>query len=439
MIQLKKGPELWNKAKRIIPGGNQLLSKRSEQFLPDIWPSYYKKAKGVEVWDLDGNHFFDMSIMGIGACPLGYADDDVDEAVKSVINNGSMCTLNCPEEVELAEVLIRLHPWAEMVRFGRCGGEAMTMAIRIARAKTGKDKIAFCGYHGWHDWYLSANLADDRTLDGHLLKGLSPAGVPRGLVDTAFPFRYNHPEDLQAITKQYRNELAAIVMEPVRDHEPEPEFLESVQELANEHETIFILDEVSAGFRLCTGGSHRLYHIEPDIAVFAKAMSNGYPMAAVIGKEDVMQAAQSTFMSSTNWTESVGPAAALATIQKYEKKSVPDHLIKAGTEVQKIWLNAACEADLTIDIGGIPPLSHFSFGGECAMEAQTLFTQMMLYEGFLAGKSFYATYSHQKRHIDAYGSLVYDIFEKIADAIENGSIKKLLKGPVAHSGFQRLT
>ena len=315
----------------------------------------------------------------------------------------------------------------------------MAIAIRIARAKTGKDKVAFCGYHGWHDWYLSANLSSDRNLDGHLLKGLSPAGVPRGLVNTALPFRYNHLEDLHAITKRHGSELAAIVMEPVRDHDPEPGFLKSVQDLAKEHDAVFILDEVSAGFRLCTGGSHRIYKIEPDIAVFAKAMSNGYPMAAVIGKEDVMQAAQSTFMSSTNWTEGIGPAAALATIQKFEQKYVADHLVKTGREVQKTWLDAAREANLEIDVGGIPPLSHFAFSGDYAMEAQTFFTQMMLNEGFLAGKSFYATYSHQRFHIENYRSSVCAVFSKIADALEKGSIKDMLKGPVAHSGFQRLT
>jgi len=438
-MKLEKGPELWQKAKKIIPGGNQLLSKRSEQFLPDYWPSYYKKAKGVEVWDLDGNHFYDMCIMGIGACPLGYADNDVDDAVKSVINNGSMCTLNSPDEVALAESLLHLHPWADMVRYGRCGGEAMAMAVRIARAKTGNDKVAFCGYHGWHDWYLSSNLADDRNLDGHLLKGLNPAGVPRGLIHTALPFRYNHPEDLEAIIQKHGDELAAVVMEPVRDHDPEQGFLKSVQNLAQEQDAVFIVDEVSSGFRLCTGGAHRIYDIKPDIAVFAKALGNGYPMAAVIGIEDVMQAAQSTFMSSTNWTEGIGPAAALATIQKYEDKSVPDHLVKTGKEVQELWVVAARNAGLEIDVGGIYPLSHFAFKGDFALEAQTLFTQMMLDEGFLAGKSFYATYAHQKSHIEKYRTAVNISFEKIADAIDKKSIKKLLIGPVAHSGFQRLT
>ncbi|MCK4815837.1 aminotransferase class III-fold pyridoxal phosphate-dependent enzyme, partial [bacterium] len=198
-MKIKKGQNLWNRAKRIIPGGTQLLSKRSEQFLPDQWPSYYKRAKGVEIEDLDGNKYIDMSIMGIGSCILGYADNDVNEAVKNVIDNGSMSTLNSPEGVELTELLLKLHPWAGMVRFARTGGESMAIAVRIARAYTKKDKVAFCGYHGWHDWYLSANLADNKNLDGHLLPGLEPLGVPRSLKGTAIPFNYNRIEELEEI------------------------------------------------------------------------------------------------------------------------------------------------------------------------------------------------------------------------------------------------
>jgi glutamate-1-semialdehyde aminotransferase len=439
MMQLKKGPDLWNRAKKIIPGGNQLLSKRSEQFLPDFWPSYYQRAKGDQVWDLDGNHFIDMCIMGIGACPLGYADDDVDRAVTDAVKNGSMCTLNCPEEVELAEVLIKLHPWAGMVRYARCGGEAMSIAVRIARAHTGKDKIAFCGYHGWHDWYLSANLADDRALDGHLLPGLSPSGVPRSLAGTAMPFRYNHPEDLREIQSKNKNELAAIVMEPTKDHEPDPAFLKEIQEVSDETGAVLIIDEVSAGFRLRTGGSHTLYPIKPDVAVFAKAMSNGYPMAAIIGKEDVMQAAQNTFISSTYWTERIGPVAALATIEKYQRCNVPDRLMQAGKRVQDGWKNAASKAGLEVDVGGMTPLSHFSITGKDGLVAQTYFSQIMLERGFLAGKSFDASYAHTDEHIQKYLDAADDAFKTIADARENGTLMSKLKGPVAHAGFHRLT
>lgn len=439
-MKQNSGADLWRKAKKLMPGGNQLLSKRSEQFLPDYWPAYYRRAKGVEVWDLDNNHYIDMSIMGIGACPLGYADPDVDDAVKNEITNGSMCTLNCPQEVELAEKLIRLHPWAEMVRYARCGGEAMAIAVRIARAHTKKDTVAFCGYHGWHDWYLAANLSNDRNLDGHLLPGLAPSGVPRGLIGTSMPFAYNRIDELEAIVQSQKGKLAAIVMEPIRDHEPDPEFLVGVQKIAQENDAVLIIDEVSAGFRLRTGGAHMLYGMNPDIAVFAKAMSNGYPMAAIIGKEEVMQAAQDTFISSTNWTEGIGPTAALATIAKYEQCNVPDHLVKTGNAIQKGWIRAADETTgLEIEVGGIPPLSHFSFKCEHGLAAQTLYSQIMLEKGFLAGKSFYASFAHNDNHILRYLGATLEAFEKIGHAIKNGKILDLLHGPVAYPGFTRLT
>ena len=172
-----KGQELYKKAKRLIPGGTMLLSKRPEMFLPDQWPSYFSKAKGCKVWDLDGKEYTDVSIMGIGTNTLGYGHEEVDDAVFRVVRDGNMSTFCCPEEVELAEKLIELNPWAGMVRFSRSGGEVNSIAIRIARAASGKDKVAICGYHGWHDWYLSVNLGENDALAGHLLPGLEPAGV----------------------------------------------------------------------------------------------------------------------------------------------------------------------------------------------------------------------------------------------------------------------
>lgn len=435
------GSQLWKKAKRIIPGGTQLLSKRSEQFLPDYWPSYYSKAKGVDIWGIDDKKYVDMTFMGVGACPLGYSDDDVDNAVKAAVDKGSMCTLNCPEDVDLAEKLVKLHPWAEKVRYARGGGDAMTVAVRIARAYRKKDKIAFCGYHGWHDWYLAANLADDMNLDGHLLPGLAPTGVPRGLLGTSIPFRYNHPEDLEAIADRCADDLAAIVMEPIRDHEPEPGFLKSIHRIARETGAVLVVDEVSSGFRLNTGGAHKKVGIKPDIAVFAKAISNGFPMGAIIGKGEIMESAQDTFISSTYWTERLGPVAACATIEKYERCNVPAHLIKTGSAVQAIWRKAAEFAGISIEAGGIPPLSHFAFTGvdpEMNQALCTLYTQLMLDREFLAGKSFYASYAHTYEHLNAYENAAESAFIIIADALEKNRVVKLLRGPVAQSGFKRL-
>lgn len=436
-MNCQKGISLWNKAKKIIPGGTQLLSKRSEMFLPDNWPSYYKKAKGVEIWDLDGNKFIDMTIMGVGACILGYADDDVNNAVKIIINEGSIATLNSPEEVELAELLIKLHPWAESVRYARTGGEAVAIAIRIARAFTKKDKVAFCGYHGWHDWYLSSNLADNANLDGHLLPGLDPNGVPRNLIKTSIPFEYNNFEKLDTIVKE--NDIGVIIMEPMRHQEPVNDFLKKIRILANKIGAILIFDEVTSGFRMNVGGVHLKFGINPDILVLGKGISNGYPMGAVIGKKDVMDAAQTSFISSTYWTERVGPSAAIATIKKMQKFHIPAHLNKIGVLIGKGWKKLADKHGLDIEI--IPPnaLITISFNYENTQEIKTLFTQEMLKRGYLAAFSVYVSYCHTEKHVNEYLNKVDEVFGIIKQAIVQNNVKNLLEGPVAHSGFQRLT
>jgi glutamate-1-semialdehyde aminotransferase len=434
-----KSQDLYKKAKTIIPGGTQLLSKRPEMFLPDFWPAYHEKAKGCEVWDLDGNKYIDASFMGIGACVLGYADEDVNKAVNNVIENGNMTTLNPKEEVELAELLISIHPWADMARFARCGGEAMAIAMRIARAASGKDKILFCGYHGWHDWYLASNLADDKALDGHLLPGLNPLGVPRNLKGSCYPFLYNNPQSFLELVEKHKDSIGVIVMESVRNDKPNKEFLDAINKVKKELNIVLVIDEITAGFRLNAGGAHLLFDCEPDIAVFAKGISNGFPMAAVIGKKAIMEVAQDTFISSTYWTERIGPVAAIATIKKIIKNNVTDHLCIIGKKVQDNWNILAQKHNLKIHVGGLYPLSHFSFEYEEPLVYKTLFTQFMLDKGFLATTSFYVSYAHKNEIVDKYLAAVDEVFKKISEIILEGNPKKHLKGPVCHGGFKRLT
>jgi glutamate-1-semialdehyde 2,1-aminomutase len=425
-------------AKKRIPGMTQLLSKRPDMFSLGVWPGYYQKAIGCNVTDLDSNEYIDMSISGIGANILGYADPDVDDAVKKAIREGSSSSLNCVEEVELAEVLCQLHPWADMVRYSRTGGEAMVISVRIARACTGRDKIAFCGYHGWHDWYLAANLGSDSVLNDHLLEGLSSAGVPKGLTGTALPFRYNHPEELNRILNENKGEIAAVVMEPLRSTFPDPGFLEGVKSQAEKEGAVFILDEVSAGFRLCAGGAHLKLKVNPDIAVFSKALGNGYPIAAIIGRQDVMEAAQSTFISSTYWTERIGPTAALAVIKKYQEKNVSEHLGRIGTMVQNGWKKAAEANNLDISVGGMLPTSHFSFPIDNWPEIKAYFVQLMLEKGFLASNLCYAMLAHTEEHVQNYLSAVEESFADIRTALDEGSLKRKCKGLPANAGFKRI-
>ena len=433
-----KSQDLYLQAKKIIPGGTQLLSKRPEQFLPDLWPAYYKKAKGCKIWDLDNNEFIDASYMGIGANTIGYADDDVDRSVKSVIDSGNMSTLNPPEEVELAKKLIQLHSWAEMVRFTRSGGEAMMVAVRIARAATGRDIVLFCGYHGWHDWYMAANLSENSALDGQLLPGLKPAGVPRHLKGTSFPFNFNNKNEFLSLLRKYKNKIAAVVMEPIRNIEPEDGFWDLIKEETEKKGIALIIDEITAGWRLNLGGAHLLYSIKPDIAVFAKGMSNGYPMAAIIGKGKFMDAAQDSFISSTYWTERIGPAAALAVINKMEEKKVQEHLINIGKIIQNGWNYIAKDIGLNIHVGSIYPLSHFDFQYPEPLVLKTLFTQEMLARGYLATNSFYCSYSHSVGIVERYLETVKEVFIFIKKSIDENTSKKLLKSSICQSGFKRL-
>jgi len=434
-----KSQELYKKAKKLIPGGTQLLSKRPEMFLPDLWPAYYSKSKGCQIWDLDNNQYTDMSYMGIGSCILGYAEDSVNKAVKEAVDCGNMTTLNAPQEVELAELLCDIHPWADEVRYARSGGESMAIAVRIARAKTKKDIVLFCGYHGWHDWYLAANLADDAALDGHLLPGLSPLGVPRGLKGTAFPFKYNDIESFTKLFEEHKDNIAAIVMEPLRNVYPKKEFIETIQEKTKEIGAVLIVDEITAGWRLNVGGAHLILDIQPDIAVFGKAISNGFPMGAIIGKKEVMDAAQETFISSTYWTDRIGFTASIATIKKLQEESVVEHLNSIGKRVQEGWSSLAKKHNFPICVDGIYPLGHFTIEHPQSLLLKTIFTKLMLEKGFLAITAFYASYAQKNEDIERYLNAVDDVFEVLAKAIKEENIESYLDTPVCHSGFKRLT
>lgn len=434
---INKSLELQQKAAKIIPGMTQLLSKRPDMYSRGVWPTYFKQAKGSHVIDLDGNEYIDCSICGIGTTVLGYCDDDVNRAVIDVITSGSATTLNPPEEVELAEKLLELHPWAEMARFARSGGEAMAVAVRIARTYTQKDKILFCGYHGWFDWYLAANLGKKDALDKMWIAGLPPNGVPKGLTGTAIPFMFNDIESLKNAVAEAGDDLAAIVMEPMRNYLPEKDFIEAVHQAARSNNAPLIIDEISAGFRICNGGSHLKLGFKPDMAVFAKAMGNGYPISAVIGKSEVMNAAQEAFITSTNWTERIGPAAALAVINKFIECDASKHLVAIADKVWNGWESLAAKHNLDIHIGGISPMIHFAFKENNNVN-RAYFTQEMLKKGFLAGSGFYSMYAHSFEDIDRYLEACDEVFGKLSELIADNAVEANLQGKPAKVGFARI-
>lgn len=433
---MTKGQDLWTRAKKVIPGGNMLLSKRAEMFLPDYWPAYFSKAKGCNVWDLEGRKLVDMSIMGIGTNILGYGNPEVDEVVMNVVRTGNMSTLNCPEEVYLAEKLVEIHPWADMVRFARSGGEANAIAIRIARAATGKSKVAVCGYHGWHDWYLSANLGDDESLASHLLPGLNPLGVPSELRGTTMPFTYNNfPELLDLVNK---HDIGVIKMEVQRTMPPENDFLKKVRALATERKIVLIFDECTSGFRQTYGGLHKLYDVEPDMAMFGKAIGNGYALTATIGRREIMEAAQSTFISSTFWTERIGPAASLKTLEVMEKMKSWDLITNQGLKIRQGWNTLAEKHAIPINHWGLPSLTGFTIESDKSLEYKTYITQEMLKLGYLASNSVYVCTEHTDDVIAGYFDCLDGVFKTISQCENGRDIKALLDGPVCHSGFKRL-
>lgn len=430
------GQKLWKRAKQVIPGGNMLLSKRAEMFLPDQWPAYFSQAKGCRVWDLDGREYIDMSLMGIGTNTLGYGHPEVDAAVLSTVAAGNMSTLNCPEEVYLAEKLVELHPWAGMVRLARSGGEANAIAIRIARAASGRDKVAFCGYHGWHDWYLSANLGDGKNLAGHLLPGLEPNGVPQDLRGTVLPFNYNNFAELEALVNA--NDIGVIKMEVVRNRGPEDNFLQRVRDLATARGIVLIFDECTSGFRETFGGLYKKYGVEPDMAIFGKTLGNGYAITAVVGRREIMEAAQTTFISSTFWTERIGPSAALKTLEVMARVKSWEQITAIGADITARWTALAEKHGLSITTNGLSALTTFSFNHPHALAFKTLMTQEMLEKGYLASTGVYTCIAHTPDVVNAYFDALDPVFGLIRECVDGRDVMGLLKGPVCHAGFKRL-
>ena len=435
--KMGKGQKLYSKAKKIIPGGTMLLSKRPEMFLPDLWPSYFSKAKGTKVWDLDGNKFIDMSIMGIGTNSLGYANKEVDEVVINAVKKGNMSTLNSAEEVKLAEKIINLNQWADMVRFARTGGEANAIAVRISRAASGKDNIAICGYHGWHDWYLSANHNFDNNLSSHLLSGLQPNGVPLNLKNTVFPFEYNNFKKLEYLVNNFN--IGTVKMEVIRNFEPKKDFLRNIRELTKKKGIVLIFDECTTGFRETYGGIYKKYGIEPDMAMYGKTIGNGYALTAVVGKKSIMKFAESTFISSTFWTERIGSVAAIKTLDLMEKYKSWEIITQKGIEFRKKLIQISENYNLPIKIYGIPSITNYKFDSPDNFKYKTYITQEMLKKGFLASTCFYASIKHTSKQIDDYFFELDKIF-KTLNKCEHGNLKiqSLLDGKVCHKGFKRL-
>jgi glutamate-1-semialdehyde 2,1-aminomutase len=374
--------------------------------------------------------------MGIGTNTLGYGHPEVDDAVRQVVDLGNMSTLNCPEEVHLIERLIALHPWAQMGRLCRTGGEANAVAIRIARAASRKDTVLVCGYHGWHDWYLAANIESNSELDDHLLPGLAANGVPKGLKGTIQPFAYN---DLGSLEEKIAgNDIAAIKMEVCRSHPPKQGYLSAVRKLATDNNIILIFDECTSGFRETFGGLNKKYGVDPDMMILGKTLGNGYAITAILGQAQVMKSAEGTFISSTFWTERIGPAAALKTLEVMEREQSWEKITKIGKSINVGWQSLAERHALPVEVYGLPALTSFLIPSDDWLKYKTFITQEMLKQGFLGSNSVYCCTSHSDTIIAEYLEILDPIFGVISECERGRNIDELLEGPVCHDRFKRL-
>ena len=437
---LSTGQKLWKRAKTIIPGGNMLLSKRPEMYLPKKWPTYYSKAKGCYVWDLDNIKYTDLSLMSVGTNILGYANSKIDNAVIKSIKKSNMSTFNCPEEVYLTEKLLDMHPHFHMARYARTGGEANSIAIRIARALSGKDKVAICGYHGWHDWYLSANHNSKEkkgVLKDHLLPGLSTNGVPKNLRNTTYPFMFNDYKALEAICNKHK--IGVIKMEIFRNFPPKNNFLKKVRDLANKKNITLIFDECTSGFRETFGGLHLKYKVNPDICILGKALGNGFPITTILGTKKTMEAAQNTFISSTFWTERNGYVAGLKTLEEMEKIKSWNIITKQGKKLRLKITKLAQKHKLKLKISGLLSCPSFMIDSEKWIKYKTYITQELLKKKILGANTTYLSIHHSDKIIQKYINCLDKIFHNIKKCENNDlNINNILNNDICHTGFKRL-
>tara|TARA_A100001011_G_C14300295_1_gene840448 strand:- start:1169 stop:2482 length:1314 start_codon:yes stop_codon:yes gene_type:complete len=428
------GQKMWAIAKKKILGGNMLLSKRPEMHLPGKWPPYFEKAKGSFIWDLENKKYLDLSFMGVGTNILGYSNSSIDKFVINKLKKGNISTLNSYEEVELTKKLLSIHPWFHFAKYTRTGGEANAVAIRIARSISKNQNIAICGYHGWHDWYLAANLSK-KKLSNHLLPGLSSVGISKKLKNTIYTFEYNELEKIKNLIE--KNKIGIIMMEVSRNKKPKNNFLAKIKSLTKKNQIVLIFDECTSGFREVYGGLHKKYKVYPDIAVFGKALGNGYPINAILGKKKFLKKSSESFISSTFWTERLGTSAALKTLELMREKKSWLYIKKLGQYIKKEWKKLSSKYELNLKIEGLDSICSFVFP-ENHLLYKSYVTQEMLKKNILASNVVYVSISHNRKMFKKYFTNLDKIFHRISKHKNSKKKFKLLEGEICHSTFKRL-
>jgi glutamate-1-semialdehyde 2,1-aminomutase len=428
--------EKWLKVKENILNGSLLLSKKPNQYLPGGWPTFYKRSKKCFVWDNSNKKYLDFSLMGIGTNILGYSNNRINKKVIDCLNNGNSSTLNSNFDYELSKKLLKIHPWAKVATFARTGGEINAVAVRVARAYSKKDEVAICGYHGWHDWYISTNLTNKNNLNKIHLPGLSTIGIPKKLGGLIHPFKFNDLKSFKKIINK-NNKIGLVVMEVQRNEKPKKKFLSEIRNITKKKNIVLIFDECTSGFRETYGGIHKKYKIEPDMAVFGKSLGNGVPITALIGKKHIMDAGKESFISSTFWTDSMGPVSAIATLNEMKRIKSWKKIKGIGIIIKNYWKKFSKKYNIKIIISGLDALPTFKFDYEIDLYLRTYLTQEMLKKNILATNTVYCCIDH-KKYLKNYLKELEKIFYKISIILKEGNLYKHLNYPVVTPGFSRL-
>ena len=444
-IKIKKSNILYKKALKIIPYGSQTYSKGVKAFSDGVSPKFLAKGKGCEVWDVDGNKFIDY-VMANQPLLLGYADDDVNKAVKKQLDLGSTFSVSNKLEIDVAELLVKHIPDADGARFGKNGADATSIAVRLSRAITKRDHIAFCGYHGWHDWFIG-------TTDLN-------SGIPKFNNQLAHSFAYNNISSLEKIFSKYKDKIACIIMEPItvngpiskpsgstkwKDYNKKNNFLTDVKKLCKKNGALLVFDEVVTGFRYDIGGAQKMFDVIPDLSCWAKAMSNGIPLSAITGRKEYIKFLEKTFFSFTYGGDCIGLAAAKATINKIEKKNVIDHLYKVGGRLKKgmNYLAKIYDLEEMIACAGYPCRSVMTikkFGQyQKPLITKSLIQQELMFRGVLWSQYHSISYSHKNEHIDKSLNAFEDAFKKLSKIVKNNKrIENSLIGKPCETVFTRV-
>lgn len=413
----KKSVEMLERAERVIPLGSQTFSKSKTQFAIGSSPLFVTHGKGSRIWDVDGNEYIDY-INSLAAVILGYDDPDVRKAVDAQMKNGVVFSLPTPLETELAEELRGLFPCAEMARFGKNGSDATAGAIRVARAHTGRDRVAVCGYHGWQDWYIGSTTRNK--------------GVPQAVRDLTHTFQYNNPASLHDLFKKYPGEFAAVIMEPMGAVDPVPGFHQEIQDLCRKNGTLLVFDEVVSGFRYHMGGAQSMLGVTPDLAAIGKSMANGFPVSAVIGKAEYMHEMEEIFFSFTFGGETISITAALATIRKMKRENVVDALWASGEILMRGVKECVKRHGLedALEVGGKPCWQILMFKdarGINLWDIKSLFLQEMFARGILIIGTHNMSFAHTAEDIKATLAAYDEVLGIVADALKRNAVASMLK------------